>query len=548
MASRVGIGLDIRDDQMRVVRLRRTRRGLCLERLASAPTPGGAVRGGMLGEPRSLADSVRQMLRGNDIRGARVVVGLSGRAAVSRVIELPAVREDELRSVVAGEMEHYRMIPAGQSAFGYLRLGQTDETQRQTRLLLMAADRNVVDRYREMLRLAGLHMLALEPSLVASCRAAYPSVKQGGVALIAVGARTTELAIFCNGELCYSRQMDTGTLDILDGGASNTPGPQQIAELDQDSPEDDAELAPPASSTQADLGSLTYELGRSLDFYHREMPRAARVERLVLCGDVERLSGIDAHLTDSLKLPVSVCQPFEQMDCRAPDVTPDHLARVGPSFACAVGLALQAMGEAQDVSYLDLSDTGRESRLAKVAPKWLTGSLGVSIILVIAALVTSLAVGHVLGTRKRALAEAKVALDQVAQEAQKQTRAARRAQEAITLVELRGLPWSDILFQLSEFIPPGVWLTSLQAEGGNRLSLDGMALSADSVADFMEFLARAPLFANPQRTRIQTAAGRSRSLFRYQIKVTVVQPATVAPRAPETTPEPVAGSAGPGGA
>lgn len=526
MASRVGIGLDIRDDQIRAVRLRRTRRGLYLERLGSAPTPNGAVRGGIVGDPRLLAGSLRHMLRSNDIRGARVVVGLSGRAAVSRVIEFPVVREEELRAVVAGEMEHYRMIPAGQSTFGFLRLGETDEGQRRTRLLLMAADRNVVDRYRETLRLAGLQMLALEPSLVASCRAAYPSVNEGGVALIAVGARTTELAIFCDGALSYSRQIDTGTLDILDGGASSAPAPQQISESAQDSPEHEADLTP-VGATQVDLGSLAYELGRSLDFYHREMPRAPRVERLVLCGDVEQLPGIGSYLADSLNLPVSVCQPFEQMGYRASAFSPDRLARIGPSFACAIGLALQAMGEARDVPCLDLSDTGRESRLAKAAPKWLTGSLGVSIVLVIAALATSLVVGQVLGARKQALAKAKTELQRVAEIEQERTRAARRAREAITLVELRGLPWSDILFQLSEFIPEGVWLTGMQAEGGNTLSLDGMALSTDAVADFMEFLTRAPLFANPQTTRIQRAAEEKRSVIRYQVKVMVVQPASV---------------------
>jgi type IV pilus assembly protein PilM len=457
------------------------------------------------------------------------------------VIELPAVREEELRAVVAGEMEHYRMIPAGQSTFGFLRLGETDEDQRRTRLLLMASDRNVVDKYRETLRLAGLQMLALEPSLVASSRAAYPSVNEGGVALIAVGARTTELAIFCNGALCYSRQIDTGTLDILGGGAASTPAPQQISELVQDAPEHEPEheaQLTPVGSTQTDLGSLAYELGRSLDFYHREMPRAARVERLVLSGDVEQLPGLESHLADSLKLPVSVCQPFEQMDYRASAFSPDHLTRIGPSFACAVGLALQAMGEARDVSYLDLSDTGRESRLAKAAPKWLTGSLGISIVLVIAALATSLAVGQVLGARKQALAKAKAELERVAQVERERTQAARRAREAITLVELRGLPWSDILFQLSEFIPEGVWMTGLQAEGGNTLSLDGMALSADAVADFMEFLTRAPLFADPAMTRIQQAAEGTRSVVRYQIKVTVIEPASAPLRAAEDTAGP----------
>jgi type IV pilus assembly protein PilM len=438
------------------------------------------------------------------------------------------VRDEELRAVVAGEMEHYRMIPAGQSTFGFLRLGETDEDQRRTRLLLMASDRNVVDRYRETLRLAGLQMLALEPSLVASSRAAYPSVNEGGVALIAVGARTTELAIFCDGALYYSRQIDTGTLDILDGGASSVSGTQQISGSAEEASEHEAELTPVGAS-QVDLGSLAYELGRSLDFYHREMPRAARVERLVLCGDVEQLPDLGSHLADSLKLPVSVCQPFEQMTHRDSAFSSDRLTRIGPSFVCAVGLALQAMGEGRDVSYLDLSDTGRESRLAKAAPKWLTGSLGVSIVLVIAALATSLVVGQVLGARRQALAEAKAELQRVAQIEQERTRAARRAREAITLVELRGLPWSDILFQLSEFVPEGVWLTGLQAEGGNTLSLDGMALSADAVADFMDLLTRSLLFANPQRTSIQTVAQGQRHVVRYQIKVTVVQPAPVRP-------------------
>src|SRR4030065_1941075 len=106
------------------------------------------------------------------------------------------------------------------------------------------------------------------------------------------------------------------------------------------------------------------------------MPRPGRVERLVLCGDIEQLPGIDSYLADGLKLPVSVCQPFEQMGYRASAFSPDHLARIGPSFACAIGLALQAMGEAQDVPCLDLSDTGREGRLAQPAPQRATGSRG----------------------------------------------------------------------------------------------------------------------------------------------------------------------------
>jgi type IV pilus assembly protein PilM len=537
MASRVGIGLDISDDQIRAVLLRRTRHGVELERLGSTPTPRGAVSGGSVHDPRLLAAGIRQLLRDNDIRGSGLVVGLSGRAAVFRSLQLPKMREDELRAVVAGEMEHYRMVPTGQSTFDFFPLGDPDEEQLQNRLLLAAADRTVVDRHREALRLAGRHMIALEPALPAFCRAAFPFVNEGGAALIGVSARTTELAVFSGGTLSYSRQIDTGSLDLLERGTAGAPPPAQDLGPQQEPPGDGPQLTQVASG-EVDMGSLAFELERSLDYYHREMPASSQVERLVLCGEIDRLEGLDDYLADSLRLPVSVCQPFEHMQVRDAEVTRAKLARAGPSFACATGLALHAMGEVPEVSTLDLSDTGRESRLSKIAPKWLSGSLILSIVVVIAALLISLVVGRVLSARKQALAAAQVELERVAQLERERTKAARRAREAITLVELRGLPWSDILFQVSAFMPDGVWVTNVRTERGDMLSLDGTALSPDAVADLMEYLIEAPLFAMPRMIQMRKGSVGRTPVVRYTIKARVVPP--------RKQPEPSANPSGPG--
>jgi type IV pilus assembly protein PilM len=533
MASAVGIGLEIGDDQIRAVKLRRTRRGLQLLAFGSSPTPKGTVVGGIVHDETLLVDALRRFFKANDMSGARVVVGLPGRAAVSRALELPSMEREEMLSVVAGEMEHYRMVPAGQGTFDFLPLGKQEEHEQRTRLMLMAADGMLVDRYREVLRLSGRQLVALEPTMPASCRAAHRFLGEGGAAVVSVGARATDLAVFDDGVLCYSRQIDAGTLDLLGKDAPRAAAGATAPGQDSSSPDMEegqsglAHIGSPETASEA----LFYEIQRSIDFYRREAPSAPPIARIVLCADVAEMPELQQGLASSLGLPVTVCQPFEGMDYRGPRSNPETLSRVGPAYASAVGLALHAVGEESGVPRLDLSDTGRESHLARIAPKWLASSLTVSIILVVAALAASIVVARTLHIRQQRLNAVKAELEAVTKLEQERTRAARRAQEAITLVELRGLPWSDILFQVSEFMPPGVWLTNLTTVAQNQLSLEGISVSADNVATLMDYLTRSPLFAMPRVTSITQRRIGKRELLRYQIKVMVIQPATT-PAAP----------------
>jgi type IV pilus assembly protein PilM len=549
MAVSAGIGLDIGEDQIRVVELRRTSRGLQLQAMGAAPPPPGALSGGAVLDVRLLAEGLRRVLRENRISSfvPRVVVGLPGRVAASRVLELPEMPKADMRAVVAGEMEHYRMIPAGQGTFDFVTLGEPNPNSGQVRLLLMAADKKVVDTYREALRLAGLPMSALEPLSLAASRAAFSSVNRGGVALVAVGARTTELAIFSDGALCYSRQIDTGGLDLSGPNPSATLDLSQSAEPAKVPLEESVTLPALGGVAGGDLQSLVYELRRSLDFYHREAPAAGRVERVVLSADGSRLRGLDRYLETNLGLPVSMCQPFQGVAHSNSRVNSEYLRQVGPAFASAMGLALRALEEVPQAPRLDLSDTGAESRLAKVAPRWLTWALGISILLVVITSIASFLVGGVVQKRQQLLAASKAELARVTELERERTSAARRAEEAQHLVQLRGLPWSEILFQVSEFIPQGVWLTNLGTESGNVLSLEGVALSADSVATLMDSLTRSALFSGPRMTSIQKDTSGRHALVKYQMKVTVTQPPPEA-RAPAGAPPlPPSGPAAAGG-
>jgi len=542
MAVGVGIGLDISEDQIRVVQLRRTGRGIQLQALGALAPPSGALSGGVVHDARLLAEGLRRLFRESRITGSypRVVVGLPGRVAASRVLELPSMSPDELRAVVAGEMEHYRMIPAGQGTFDFVTLGQAATSNSQVRLLLMAADSRIVDGYREALRQAGVHMAALEPVALAACRAAFPSVKSGGVALILVGARTSDLAIFSNGVLRYCRQMDTGLLDLVAGSQSSSLDLPETEERVEAPPEEVVSLPSLGGVAGGDLQSLVYELQRSLDFYHREAPAAERVERVVLAADTGRLRGLERYLELNLGLPVALCRPFEGVGHSDARLNPEQFSRDESAYAAAVGLALRAIEEVPQAPRMDLSDTGPESRLAKVAPRWLTWALGVSIVLVVLSSLTWFVVGQAVQKRQQMLSASKAELARVTQIESERTSAARRAREAQAIVQLRGLPWSDILLEVSAFMPKGAWLTNLGTSSGNVLQLEGLALSADSVATLMDSLIRSPLFSRPRLAYVQKETVGRRPLVKYQIQVVVSQ-SPAGSDTPERVPSPVAG-------
>lgn len=68
-------------------------------------------------------------------------------------------------------------------------------------------------------------------------------------------------------------------------------------------------------------------------------------------------------------------------------------------------------------------------------------------------------------------------------------------------------PWSAILLEVSERIPPGVQIDSIQQNGsGNdiELTLAGIARSYDDVNDFVLFLQRSPFFQGEQ-TKLDNA-------------------------------------------
>ena len=97
--------------------------------------------------------------------------------------------------------------------------------------------------------------------------------------------------------------------------------------------------------------------------------------------------------------------------------------------------------------------------------------------------------------------------NQKIKDAQAQVDAIEQETRALVSVFDQIKPWSAILLEVSERVPPGVQIDSVQQSGsGNNieLTLTGIARSYDDINDFILFLQRSPFFQK-QQTKLDNA-------------------------------------------
>src|SRR5579872_6515052 len=159
MKQRAVIGIEISSGEVRGACVRLQGGTPQLANVASVPVPPGSVDAEGVLNPQEIGECIRRVCSQLDPKVNHVVIGMTGCSLVARVMEIPPVPNHEVRAVLRGEMDHYRILPAGQSAFDFYRLPDPPNREEGddaagtapdavARVLLMGAEERLVAGYR----------------------------------------------------------------------------------------------------------------------------------------------------------------------------------------------------------------------------------------------------------------------------------------------------------------------------------------------------------------------------------------------------------------
>lgn len=325
------IGLDLGHYGLRAVRLRRGLTGVdwggCSERRhAEVQQP--------LWELASLGEAVRAFWADYRLPRGRVIVGVPTHLTSIRTLTLPFSDPRRLEQVVPYEVEALLPRPLEEVVVDY---HVVQARGRETDVLVFALPKATLQGLLEMLRGAGLDPIAVEPQVTALYSlAATLRPAPGTVALIDIGAQTTQLAVLRDGALTHARALLAGGATLTQAITAKLGLPEADAEeakclagLNDDAVARYREVGL-SETVRAALRPWTEELLSALHLYGAESGRP--VEAIRLAGGGARLSGLERHLAEAAGVPVTLLDRPALLPSSEP---------WDPALATALGLALK---------------------------------------------------------------------------------------------------------------------------------------------------------------------------------------------------------------
>jgi len=317
------------------------------------PLEPGVVVSGEIRDTDALAASLSRFFDLHKLPKKGVRLGLSNNRIGVRVFEIEGVADErQLENAIRFRAEEVLPIPLDEAVLDYVVLD--DETREDgtqvRRILLVVAYREVVDRYLEACRGAGLEVVGIDLEAFALLRslAAPTDEPSGGGALVAVavGFDRTTIAV-STGRYCeFTRVLDWGGWSLNTAIARELDmAPSEVESIKRQlSLGDPAEVegleperaAKAQEAVQRALSAFARELVASLHFYQAQ-PGALGIGEIVITGGTAHMPGLPEAIGRLIGAPVRFGDPFKRVKVGRKVDTENQPG----SLAVAIGLGIE---------------------------------------------------------------------------------------------------------------------------------------------------------------------------------------------------------------
>jgi type IV pilus assembly protein PilM len=362
----MGYGVDLGSSGIKVVSVRRTLGGWKVIGAARKRVAKGADKLAVL---KALAETLGPR---NGQRAA--VVGLSGRDINLQVVQQPAMKPLNYRVMMGYELDQ-RKGEATDLYLDFCTLREPDSFFPQYLALIGIGKSAYVDDRIELLSKSNLDVRDAVPNSFALFSAYHHSygTEPGAVMLLDIGSDNMDIAFVRGGRLIFARNVSSGAR-VFD---------QQIAGAVGISPEEaeamkvaTATLGPagPGEDEEAEgsirgpvrsaAGQLSGFITSSINHAKGQLnDRELAIDKIYVSGGGARVRGLTEYLTQALKIPVEILDPFKNVDTSAVEKMGGEGFKQLPSdLAVAVGLAQLVTPPANATTLSILPDKLRKRR------------------------------------------------------------------------------------------------------------------------------------------------------------------------------------------
>ncbi|MHB8771455.1 MAG: type IV pilus assembly protein PilM [Syntrophales bacterium] len=344
------VGLDIGSSCIKVAEIQDTSKGRVLNRFSRLPLAKGIIVDGVVAEPDLLAQAIKKLFKKSGSKRKKVVTSISGHSVIVKKVTISQMDEGELRELIHDEAGKY--LPFDDMAtvdYDCQILGENPYNPTQMEVLLVAAKREIIEGYTEVIEAAGLLPTIMDVdsfALETMYEENYDFEETDVDILINVGASITNLNAVKGGMSIFTRDFTIGVNSVTEAIARHLGIPAEKAEeaLTEGYGDDEQTRKTFREGMIAHADSICSEIERSVDYF-RSTFGAENIKHVLLSGGGALIPGIASDLAQRLGIETEIINPFRKIAVDKRALGSETAESIGPIAAVSVGLALRKIGD-----------------------------------------------------------------------------------------------------------------------------------------------------------------------------------------------------------
>jgi len=354
-------GLDISDSSLKIIKLKKKRKGFSLASFGEQEIKNGIIKDGEIKDEDSLVKIIREgifKVKGEKIRTKYVICSLPEEKSFVTVIQMPKLREEELKTAVRYEAENHIPFPLEEVYLDFQVIPSPRNHLDHIDILLVAFPKKIVDSYISCLKKAGLQPLVFELESLAIVRSLVKDEKSSfPILLIDFGGAKTIFITFSGSSLRFTSFISVSSQEFTEIIVKNLKVDYQEAEnlkikygLEGKSTKGKKvfeSLIPP-------LIDLVEQIKKQLSFYETHsshehlLSEYKGVQKIFLSGGGANLKRLADFLNEQLKIPAELGNPWINILPKFQKEMTLLSSKYSLKYTTAIGLALRGTKQIYD--------------------------------------------------------------------------------------------------------------------------------------------------------------------------------------------------------
>jgi len=344
------VGLDIGSSSVKAIEIAQKGKdkGFELRSLGIAPMPSEAIVQGAFLNSSAIVEAIQEAVQSGRIKSKEVAAAVAGHSVIVKKVSLPMMTREELENQIQWEAEQYIPFDVNEVNLDFQILDSTSH-EGQMDVLLVAAKKDLIDDYVQVIQEAGLTPVAVDVAAFAIENAFelnYESAAEGVIALVNIGAQVVNINIVQDGVPAFTRDINTGgnqyTEEIQKALSVGYAEAERI-KMGGSGGEQSQEVVPREveQAMRSVTDTVVGEISRSLDFFSATSTEG-RIGKVLLSGGGSKTAGFASAFADRTGLTVEVMNPLARM-LPSKGFDTEYLDEIGPSLGVGIGLATRRL-------------------------------------------------------------------------------------------------------------------------------------------------------------------------------------------------------------